>query len=394
MAITFKTSQIAALFANQTAKNLPILMNANRQFEDKFVAGNGTTIDIALPDYGTVTDGATINASTDLNYSAGSVPLSLTQKKVAFGGDQVTVAHDIEDFNEQVVTPFSNNLANQIEKGVGENLVTKASTALVVSASTPFGSLADGIARIRDSYSYGQLFGALNPKLSAKVAQTGLNLFNPTSAISEIFNSVAVGSFGGADFYHTANIRDLDLSVTGADLGAGAVSADVTEGATTIALKTLTGSKILAGTPFTIAGVYSLDVYGNSTGVLKQFVALADATVTSGAATVTVAKIITTGPSANCSKLPEKDDVSAAVLTAHKWMRGAIYDKQSLVFGLASLADIAGTESKTITDPQGLSLRVTRGPDIMNGREIVRVDALTGSAVIRPEWAVSLYLKA
>lgn len=404
---SFKVSQIAIPFLAEYADALPILINTNKQLDKEFRAGTGVTMTMVIPDHPEVTDGPSLNpsivGSDVLGYSAGSKTLTLVQRKVAIGADQVQRALDISDFRGQVAKPYAAKLASQIQKLAAKEVQLHAAHQIVLGGTKNFEEIGGLIASIRASRSYDDLFGALSPQLNSKVISSGIQFFNPSTQISDMFKSAKLGMYNTVEFYSTPDVVGLTTGTLA--LGSGTalkVKTTLVSGDTKLTLKVVGGTATLTGTVkagqvFTVAGSEAVDIYGVSVGTPYAFVVLADKTASGNEIELTVDPVYVTADNralANVSAYPVAD---AAVTQVHasnaSYLGGIIWDKQSLMFGSAKLAPMAGTESMVSDDaPNGVSITVTHGPDIMEGREICRFDTLTGFALVRKNWAGCAWL--
>jgi len=396
MAYNFTTTSVAVPFVAAFESSLPLLMNSNKQLDKEFKEGTGDTMTMIIPDHPEVTEGAAVAGS--LAYQSGSVTLTLTQNNVAINASAVVRALDIHNFDDQVATPYGAKLASKIQKGAAVDIQRKADHQLVFASADLFNEVADAIAVIDDARSYGDKFGIVSPQLSAKIASSGFKFFNPSNQISSIFKKRELGEFQNAMWYTTPDVPALTtgtLTLTGAAVVGTTISA---EGSTSLKIDDAGiagGETIKAGQAFTIDGSEMVDIYGESIGQLVSFVAQADATATAGTITIVVKPIYFVKPMQNVSGT--EITAGAAVNQVHeansRYLGGVIYDKQSFLFGSAKLAPISGTDEKTITAGKALAVKCTKGPDIANGREIVRWDTLTGTQLVRSNWAVAIWLK-
>lgn len=403
---TFNVSQIAVPFLAEYADSLPILMNTNKQLDAEFKAGTGTTMSMIMPDHPDVTTGAAITEG-QLSYANATKSLTLVQRKVAFGADQVQRALAIKDFKGQVAKPMGGKLSSEIQKLAAKEVQLKADHQIVLAGTKNFEEVGGLIARIRDSRSYDDLFGCLNPQLNSKVIASGIQYYNPVQNISDMFKTSKLGLYNTVEFFQSPDVVGLVTGTLAKGTGtATQVKTTLTSGATSLTIKVSGGTATLAGTVkagqgFTIAGVNAVDIYGNDLGVPYTFVALADATANANELAITIKPIYTPDATlgnkalANVSAYPAQDAAVTPLQESNSsYLGGIIWDKQSLLFGSAKLAPMAGTESEAFDDaPNGISLTITRGPDIMQGREIVRVDTLNGFLLARSNWAGVVWLK-
>lgn len=397
MAYTFTTTQVAVPMAVKTAQNLPILLNSNKQLDTEFKAGNGSSMNIVIPQHPDVTTGAVVTEG-QMAQVTGSVALTLTQRKVAIGADQVVRALDIKDFDSQIASPYGARLASEIQTEAANEVLLQADSEVVITSATGFQGIADAVSYIRAARSYGDLFGAFSPVMAAKVSGSGLGFFNPSAQVTEMYKENAIGRFAQAEWFTTPDVGNLVTGTLATTSGTLSVTANTSgEGTTALTLDATTVAGTLTkGESFTIDGVNRVDIFGNDTGIPFVFVAQALATAAANSITVTVQPLyFAAGAKKNVSVTAILADkaVTLKLDRSATYARGIVWDKMSLYFGSASLAPMAGSDAKVINDPKGLSMTCTKGPDIMNGREIVRWDTLTGFKLARPSWASRVLYK-
>lgn len=400
----FKTSSIAIPFLAEYADSLPILVNCNKQLDAEYKAGTGTTMTMILPDHPDVTTGAAIDEA-QLGYTGGTQSLTLTQRKVALGADQVQRALSIKDFKGQVAKPYGAKLASEIQKLAAKEVQMSASHQVVIAAATAFEDLGALIASIRASRSFDELAGCVGPALNSRIISSGIKFFNPSTQISEMFKNSRLGVYNTAEFYSSPDVVGLTTGTLA--LGAGTQlnvkNAVTVAGTTTLTLQvtggtaTMTGT-IVAGQSVIVDGCDAVDIYGVDVGTPYAFVSQTTATAAANEIELTVLPLYTSAhskPLANVSAYPAADAAASLLQASNSvYLGGIVWDKQALLFGSAQLAPIAGTESENFADgPNGLSIRVTRGPDIMQGREVVRYDVLNGFKLVRQNWAGAVWFK-
>jgi hypothetical protein len=144
-----------------------------------------------------------------------------------------------------------------------------------------------------------------------------------------------------------------------------------------------TTATVKAGEVLTIAGVYEVNPRTKSTlGFLKQFTVLADATASSGAATLTISPaIITSGAYQNVSVAPA-DNATVAWLgtAASTYACNAAFHKSAIKLVSAKLIMPYSGEADYSTDPDtGLTIRYWRYSDGANDTHNHRFDVLFGT---------------
>ena len=414
--VTFKTSELAEAFLGEWVSDCPFLAHTSNYIEKKFTAGNGTTINVALPSIPKGGEGAELDEA-NLGYDKGSVELTLKQHNVAVAPEAAIVAHDINDLSEQVLAPYANTLAHDVQSDLYAKALGSAGHVEIITGANP-GEVSKNALRIASMkldkfYAAGaQRYACVDPMILAG-ASDFVNIFLPGEISKGIWADCAIGKFAKAEYYSMADCRNI----TGVSL-AGATVSDAAEGDDELELTWSTfpfsaDDVIPAGLPFKVQSgttpvYYKIDMYGHKSPeeyvfVVKEDHVVTAAEVTAGALTVKINKIstndATTGNRAlmNISALPNSVDGNDVVdvLTAGKtYATGLIYDKKAVITAQAKLAKLTGTDSRVAAEsPTGAVIQCTVGQEIKQGRDIYRWDALTGCVVPRPSWTTGLYLQ-
>jgi hypothetical protein len=220
-------------------------------------------------------------------------------------------------------------------------------------------------------------------------------LFNPTDTISKQFKNGMMGT-GVLGFDEINMSQSIKQFTTGSRAATGnSVTTTVTaEGTATLALTIGSGLTVKAGDVFTIADCYAVNPQTReSTGSLFQFVALADATATLTAITVTVAPIYTANNAlATVDSFPVAGKAVVFVGAASsQYAQNLVYHKDAITFATADLLLPQGVDMAARAVHNGISLRVVRQYDINNDRMPCRIDVLYGFSTIRPQMACRIW---
>ena len=422
MANKFNPSQISAAFAGAWPSESPFIMNTNRTADKNFRAGNGATMNINVPPYAEVTTGPALPAGLD--YTSGVRPLVLHQYKVGFEGSMPELSLDLVSYTEEVIKPYVQSLAAQVEELALKDSMVAANQAVVVntiSGGARVAGLADvqkmrkAVNVIRANRSLGSRFGQVNPLMLDEVTDLK-DRFLPSDIARSMWADADIGMMGGAKWLANPNCAPhVAGSLVDASAGVRAYTVDTAsaEGDTSLKIA-VTGSSALTagetikkGDVFTVAGVYTVDIFGKPGNALKAFIVTEDhevtaAEATASAFTVKVAAMYTNDESSggskalcNVSALPAASAVVNKVLTAGKsYATGLVYDKDSVFVGQAKLKEMPGTNSwDEAQAPNGLMVRFYEGPDPRGGVAISRWDTMIGWTTARSQWSTALYLE-
>lgn len=392
MANAILTSSMAVPFVAEIESNLPVLANGNIQFNKEFVAGNGTTVDILIPSYGSTAVGADITARiSDVKNTKVSVTLLQYSDGIALA--MVEQALKVSDFAGQIAEPYGAKFASDIQKVAINELKLNADNVSVVTTGAGAASYTDiskGIAALNSSRSTGEKFGVMSPDLATAVQNSGINFFQ--ADLKDSFVNGKLGTFRGARFFETPDMADI-LTI-GAQTITTVTVASYTEGAATMSISgtALTGT-LVKGQVLNLAGVNSVDIYGHDTGKLYAVTVLADVTAAGNAATISVKPIYwTAGPAKNVTVTPVGKAVTSLHAASTTYQSVLIWDKQAFITASAKLKGLAVSEKKGANGKVMNSLlQVTS--DGLKGIDILRWDVLMGFKLARSNWVARVDVK-
>jgi hypothetical protein len=381
----------------QLENNLVMGAQVHREYKREFVKV-GSTVNIRKPVKFDVTDGVTL-VQQDVEEANTNVVVD-QRKHVGWNFTTQDLTLTIEEYSERYIKPAMISLANKVDRDLCSLYASVpnwvGTPGQVVNSYADFSKgpqrLDEG-AVPRDSR-----HAVLAPEDHWALAGSQTSLF--FSGIgTPAYRQGSIGNIGGVDTFMDQNVRTHTVGVaTGAPLINGA-SQNVAYSAVTQATysqslvtdgwtNSITGI-LLAGDVITIAGVNAVNPVPGETGTgkddlgrLQQFVVLADANsgATTGPATLTISPpIITSGPFQTVSAAPA-DGAAITVLGT-----GGTGYTQNLVFHRNAFALVTvplempdGVAFKARESHNGLSIRVLKDFDIINDKDIIRLDILYG----------------
>ena len=432
------TSKIAAAMVAEVESDLPLLMHANKSVQKPFeTAGDGTTMDVIVPEMPIVGDGAWINEGDptepgkkghELDYSNKAVPVVLKQKHVAFGIPGALEFASIEDMENLVTKPYGSTLASEIQKDVAEAAMGGSAFTAVLEGAGKFPQVSEAIAMLRKARSYGKIYGVVGSTLNGKLAGEGIQYFNPQNNISDIWKSARLGEYNSAEWFTTPDVEDLIVPS-----GSGAVNSNVL-GVDNTVQAISKGKKLFTSG---VDGDYAWLCIGalDSDGNITQQLAYEGESIVIGSydsdddkvtATVTVADIFgnDTGAAYSFKILETKKDNgylygkvknpgfgeafntvagtinSTTGLDALKqtgpgvYYRGIIYAQNALCVAFGRFAKPVNAAVAQYSGQNGVTIRTTSQYQIEYDRNVTRWDTLVGANLARPNWAVELLVKA
>lgn len=381
MSNSILTSAVRVPFLAEIESNLPVLANGTVQYNKNFVGGNGSSIDILVPDFSvdTVTDGDLSSHLSDIKNETRSI--ALTQYSFGVSRSMIENTLKLSSFADQVAKPKGRKFASDIQKLGIDTLKFGAATVSVASAGS-YTAIGDGVANVEASRANTDYFGVMSPKVAKEVVDSGLQFFQ--ADLKGSFLNGEVGSYLGTKWYKT---QDMATPIT---VGAYTATTPVINqptayvaGATTLNIDaaTLSGT-IVKGMTFTVAGVNSVDVFGNDSGIPYAFIAQADVTASGDAAAITIQGVYASGPLKNVTALPADGAAITFLHSANKTYQSVlVWDKQAFVTATAKIAPLSNGKG-VATEGKVMNLLGQEGGNFLTGVDVIRWDVLVGFALI------------
>jgi len=339
-----------------------------------------------------------------------TVPITM---EAEFGIDWAFSDYDlklsIDEFSKRYLAPAAKRLAAELDlriatrfyRGVANFSGTPGTPISTAQAVLDAAVLLDNAACPRTD---GRML-ALTPLSNAKLVGGMSGLFNDQATQGKQLKNGMMSTNLGMDFIMSQNLPTHTVGglggtplVNGANQGLiNSGSTDNPSAATTSLITdgwtAAVANRLKRGDVFTIAGVFAVNPETKvSTGVLRQFIATADA-ASDGAGNLTVAiypAIIAGGAYQNVTARPA-DNAAITVLTgtaSTAYGQNIMFHRDAFTLVTADMELPKGMDMADRAVEDGVSIRFIRGYDITNNRRICRFDLLAGYGLLRPEWAV------
>lgn len=358
----------------------------------------GSTEKIRKPNRFSVTNGATYSAQ---DVTEDYVNLAIdTQKHVGFDFLSSDLTLSIDEFASRYLKPGALALVNQVDVDGLAVAAKNVANAVGTAGTTPSALLTylQGKQKIMESagpqddmYSY-----LVNPAASTSIVDALKSLFQSGDEISKQYKRGVMGQAAGGEWLISQSIYSATSGQRG---GTPLMNGATLTGASSIVTDGFTASaanRVKAGDVFTIAAVYKVNpITKQSTGVLQQFVATADAASDgSGNCTISISpSIYSSGSLQNVDALPADNAAltflpAASTVTAHN----LLMHEQAFGLAFVPLEKPEGVHFSAVeTDPEtGISIRIVRDFDFSNDKFRCRMDVAYGWAALRPEWACKI----
>lgn len=394
MANQYLTSALIAPEAVAILQSINSLIRlGNRKWEGMFIAKNyapGDTINLRLDNYYNVQRGDVV-VTEDIVEA--SIPLTIQPLfSVPILYTPTDLERDIVDFTQEFVEPAVRAISAQIDYAIyvaaqtqiahaTGDITAPLNTFLSLSSVNPIMDTLNmnnyGRNMVIDPYNFNSLLSSSDLR----------NSFLPTLN-KAITLDAQLGRLAGFEVFKDSNFLPF-ISGTHTAGGNITVSVAVQTGSSIILTGLTPGATFVAGDTLNFTGVQEWNSVGQTPiQQIKQLVVTANGTA-DGTGTVTLATyppLINTGPRQNFftrgtspNQIPAGTVVTSPTNTTVGYMNNIAFTDRGLALALPPLIKMDSPYSFVSTDPQsGISMRVSKDAQILNNKNVLRLDAQMG----------------
>ena len=315
---------------------------------------------------------------------------------------------DIESFQDEIAGPWATSLVRTQEKKIVANEVFKALGA-VVTTSADFTDLGKATAKLRSLALDSGLVGFLDPDTASTIAGASLNKFIDQERIKKLYGDVAIGRYGTADWVESPDMPQITVGATAPAVASSGVitltpvTKTIGGVSTTVGFETvnsITGTNLIKGALFTVAGLKMVDTSGIQTDVpVSVIVTSVNAAGTSG--TISPLRIAIDGfageVNANAWVAAGTTTITLVnALTAGKSYKICeVRSKSCLSYDTYRFDQIPGSEQSDVTvgEVAGSAVQMRIFGDGNNLDKLVRIDSAYAASLYEPREAVVIYVQ-
>lgn len=395
LTLTDYTREYARVLHNK----LQFVSKIKRGYDDRYArtgAKIGDTLNIRLPNQYRVqrTEAVTFDDITDE-----SVALKVNQFfNVGVGLGAAEMALSLNDWSEQVAKPSAAKLAAEIEKSVIAGCMAEVFNQVGTPGTTP--ATVASILGVKGRMT--QFLAPLDSKRSliidtdANIALVGgemKGLFQSSERIAEQYERGAMGTALGFDFYES----NLTAKITNGNKVASVTVSGANQSGSSLVVGGVAASDTFkAGQIFTIANVKAINPETKTAYTFDQtFVITEDVTASTTTVTLKISPAIQFTASGNNSRdtvnsLPANSAALTFAGAANASYNVNIgFHEEAFTFATVDMEPLWGLENASATR-EGIRMRIVKGADITNNKNLCRVDVLAGWKTIRPQFACRL----
>lgn len=385
MANTLITNDlIAKLILLEFKNNLVLAKTARRQYQSMFSVETGATIRIRKPTRLVSQEGAVLSGVQPIQQRYTNLTID-RRRVVPIALTSFELSLQLDDFQEQVIRPAMQTLANDVdsslyEAGVGAiyNYVGNAGTspasfAVIDQANSKLNAM--GIPKDKR-------YLIMSEKDGGAARSALYNTFN-TNFNKDIILDSSMGRVAGFEAYTAQNVRQPEVLSTGVSFGTPLVKGAGQTGSTLLVDGVTSGITIKKGTVFQIAGVNSVNpISYNDTTYDANFVVTENCTAVGTDITLVIEPgIVTSGPYRNVTVGPADN---AAITFQAKHTKNIAYHQEAFTLAMIDIysppaGENTGAYFKNLVDKSAnVALRMVRQYNATTDEDLVRVDAMWG----------------
>lgn len=394
LTVNMITREAVELFKNSNA----FLMNIDRQFDSEFQRAGmkiGQTLRIRLPNDYVVRSGPALQVQ---DTSEQNTTLTVaTQKGVDLAFTTVERTMSLQDYSERILAPAINNLCGAIAADVMSGAEAICNSVANVDGSnntlspTAATWLSAGAVLDLNSAPMGRRMVIDDPLTDARTVSSLSGLFNPSSRISQQYESGAVRNALGFDWARDQTV----IKHTAGSFSAGTVNGASQTGQT-ITTNAITGT-LKKGDIITFDGVYAVNrVTKVTTGQLRQFVVTSD--VATSATSIPIYPALTPpvgGQTVQYQTVTASPANSATITLVQQASETArkniVLAPEAVTIAFAELEMPRGVHEVSRVTDDNVSIRILTDYIPTTDQMVTRLDVLYGYTWVRPEWACNVY---
>lgn len=397
MSNTIATNSLAELIAIRAAESASYFtVGSKKYFKDQLIGKrNGETYRFVVRDTGKAYEGLQADIANDkISVVEREVPLTIRDFRVMVETGAIERVTSL-DWDPEIAAPNGQKLANKAVKAIIDSDFGKVGTCFCGQGFQPLSRASGHLASVTSE----ELFGFVDPNVEAILTSNGQQ-FVPVNA-PDMYSKGLLGKFHGAEYRAQRFFPSVSIS-TGTEFDAGKVTVTSYTAGTaydTIVLgaTTLTSS-LKKGTPLFIEGVFACDTVGDPTSMLHAFVVLEDATASSNAITVKVAKVDLSGEGTKDIAKEDGSNWTTATIAGQAvavpedglYFMGIVRANGAFEFETLDKLDAAGADYEK-QSVEGLNVHQNRLVDIEKMTNYTRFDLPVLAGTVEPR-AVAMVL--
>lgn len=316
---------------------------------------------------------------------------------------------DIESFQEEIAGPWATTLARSQEKKIIKNEIFKALSAVVAPKTSAaldgadYAVLGKATAKLRKLANSSELVGFLDPDVEAEISSKAIasKFITSDSQFMKLYGENAIGKYATAGWVETPDLPQITThasAYTGSITLGTAVEDSQGNALGFEPITQISGTNLVAGDMFTVAGLKMVDNSGIQTDVPVQIIVLS----TNQAGTVgyiSPLRITLDGkaygnPNAWVAAGTDSLTLAAGLKNDTTYYIAEVRAKDALAYDTYQFDSLPGSDEEQVATVGGSSVKMRIFGDGTNLNKLIRIDSAYAAAIYEPRNAVVIYIEA
>lgn len=316
---------------------------------------------------------------------------------------------DIESFQDEIGGPWARTLAREQEKKIVKKEIFKALSAVVApktSASldgADYGVLGKATAKLRKLALGSELVGFLDPDVEAEISSKAIasKFITNDAQFMKLYGENAIGKYATAGWVESPDLPQIHTAGS-AYTGSISLGTPVEDADHNVLgfepITQISGTNLVPGDMFTVAGLNMVDTSGVQTDVPVQIIVLstnaADTVGQISPLRITIDGKAYGNPNAWVAAGTESLTLVAGLKADTTYLIAEVRAKDALAYDTYQFDSLPGSDEEMVATVGGSSVKMRIFGDGTNLNKLVRVDSSYACSLYEPRNAVVIYIEA
>jgi hypothetical protein len=315
---------------------------------------------------------------------------------------------DIESFQQEIAGPWATSLARDQEKKIVKHEIFKAMGAVVAPKTSAaldgadYSMLGKATAKLRKLALSSELVGFLDPDVEAEISDKAISnkFITSDSQFMKLYGENSIGKYATAGWVETPDLPQIKTKASAytGSITLGTAAEDGNGNALGFApITQISGTNLVAGDMFTVAGLKMVDTSGIQTDVPVQIIVLS----TNDAGTVgyiNPLRITFDGkaygnPNAWVAADTESLTLVAGLKANTTYQICEVRAKDALAYDTYQFDSLPGSDEEQVATVGGSSVKMRIFGDGTNLNKLIRLDSAYAAAIYEPRNCVVIYVE-
>lgn len=398
MANDIKLKKILAEAKASADLQFPLRELINTEISSEIGSATGGTVDVKIRNVGQTYKQWDLSAvNNDLLVDTVPVTVSPYRTIMTYSDYENTV--ELGDDKDALIDNFAAGLVDHIADDTFNSIMLGANYSEVATVAS-INTISNAINQVRSAKMAGQVNGILSHDIETLIMNSSsTNYAFSDSKLASKYMDGLVGNWNGVNFGRQV-VDQLEIEDVFA-AGSATFTVDA-KGLATLKIAATSAPSaaytVKAGTVFTVAGVYGVNMFGKGTTKLRSFVVQEDVEMPAStvATTVNVGPVYFLGASKNAHGTITANAVTGAIANkfaaGKTYVRGAVFYKNDV---LGAMKGIKAQEENSCSTrkSEGIPLRLLYESNGRLSKEDLIIDTLYGTGMYSRRGVAGIYLQ-